>query len=440
MKKVIKFIFIFLIILLFNLLCSPINLDEIWNFGFANNIYRGEIPYLDFNMVLTPFYPWMMSLFFRFFGNSMLVFHVINAVLLTGCFYLLDKMFQDKMWLFFVFLFFPTNIAFPNYNTFLFILLVLIIYLEKEIVPKNNKYIHYVIGFLLGISILTKQTVGFFLLFPSLYYWKDKKYLLERFIGVFIPVICFLFFLFFTKSFPSFINLCFLGLFDFSQNSKSIGFLGILYVLLIIFTIFYIKRHPKDIMNYYVLSFFIIAIPIIDYSHFILAFLAFLFIVCSNIHKKYFHYGIFSIVVVLVLGILNCSFNGFDIHFYPNDINHFEYRFINRNNYRFTKKVLKYMEKYKDKKFIFLNPDAYYFRIILDQDCSYLDLINTGNLGYQGSKYLLSQIKNNSKAIYFVNMREHDSGSQTDQNAIEYVLEHGKKIDTIWFYDIYVLE
>ena len=39
-KKVIKFSVVFLIILVFNLLCSPLNLDEVWNYGFANNLYR----------------------------------------------------------------------------------------------------------------------------------------------------------------------------------------------------------------------------------------------------------------------------------------------------------------------------------------------------------------------------------------------------------------
>ena len=33
------------------------DLDEIWNFNFANNIANGLIPYKDFNMVTMPFLP-----------------------------------------------------------------------------------------------------------------------------------------------------------------------------------------------------------------------------------------------------------------------------------------------------------------------------------------------------------------------------------------------
>ena len=118
-KKVMKYFFAFFIILIFNLICSPINLDEIWNYGFANNMYRGLVPYLDFNMVIPPFYPWLMSLPFYLFGSSMLVFHITNSLILTTCLFLLEKMYQDKMWIFFLMFFFPVNSTFPNYNLFL---------------------------------------------------------------------------------------------------------------------------------------------------------------------------------------------------------------------------------------------------------------------------------------------------------------------------------
>ena len=135
-KKVVKYIFIFLVILIFNLLCSPINLDEIWNYGFSNNLFRGLIPYVDFNMVIPPFYPWLMSLPFYLLGSNMLIFHMTNALILTGCLFLLEKMYQDKMWIFFLFFFFPVNTTFPSYNLFLFVLLVVLYYVEKNFVSK----------------------------------------------------------------------------------------------------------------------------------------------------------------------------------------------------------------------------------------------------------------------------------------------------------------
>ena len=85
-KKVLLYLTLFCIFLVWNLLLVPLNLDEVWNYGFAHNIYSGLIPYKDFNMILTPFYPFLMSLPFHLFGSSMLVFHIEQAIILLFCF------------------------------------------------------------------------------------------------------------------------------------------------------------------------------------------------------------------------------------------------------------------------------------------------------------------------------------------------------------------
>ena len=79
--------------------------------------------------------------------------------------------------------------------------------MEKEVISKYS-WSHYLIGFLLGITILTKHTVGLCLLFPSLYYFKEKKVLLKRVVGCLIPILVFVIYLITTNSFSSFINLC----------------------------------------------------------------------------------------------------------------------------------------------------------------------------------------------------------------------------------------
>lgn len=438
MKKL-KYLLVFIMILLFNLLCSPINVDEIWNYGFSVNIYRGLVPYLDFNMVLTPFYPFFMSLFFHVFGSSILTFHVVNAVILTFCFFLLDQMYQEKSYLFFLFFFFPVNYAFPNYNLFLFVLLVIIIYMEENFVSKYS-WAHYAIGFMLGLCLLTKQTVGFCLLLPSLYYIKQKKVLLQRFLGFLVPVGIFVIYLLLTGSFYSFINLCVLGLFEFSGNHKLKPILGTLAILMIFATIYFIKKDPKDLINYYALCFYTLIIPIVDVYHFFIAFLAFLLVICKKIKKQYIHYAPFSIISVLVLAVLNAYNNHFSFSNYPNDINHFEYRYINPYNYRFTKGVLHYLEMNKDKKIMFISSDGYYFKLITDMDISYVDLINQGNLGYHGGEYLLDVVKESKDVLFLVNPNEYGGYRQTDQNVIKYVLTKGKKIKDLGLYDVYVLE
>ena len=439
LKKVIQYIFIFLVILIFNLICSPVNLDEIWNYGFSNNLYRGLLPYSDFNMVIPIFYPWLMSLPFYLFSSNMLVFHITNAVLVTASLVLLEKMYQDKMWIFFLFFFFPVNAVFPSYNFFLFILLVSLCYVEKIMVPKYS-WSHYLVGFLLGITILTKHTVGFFLLFPSLYYFKHKKFLLKRVIGCLVPVSIFIIYLVISGSFSSFINLCILGLFDFSYNSEFFTIYMFFFLIILFSTIYFIKKNPKDIINYYVLCFYSIVVPIVDLFHFLYAFLAFLLLVCFHIKKKYLNYPVLSIICVLALAFITAKDNSFNLSYYPNDINHFYMRFINYERLQFTKKMNRFLDENKDKRIVFLSSDSYYFKIINDEDIGYIDLINQGNLGYQGSSYLLSQIKKmEDDTLFLVNPNE-TVHNQTDPIVLEYVLKHGKKIQNIDFYEVYVME
>ena len=55
-----KYLFLFLFCLV--LCCftySIITSDAIWNYGFSYAIARGEVPYVDFNMVVPPFSPFV---------------------------------------------------------------------------------------------------------------------------------------------------------------------------------------------------------------------------------------------------------------------------------------------------------------------------------------------------------------------------------------------
>ena len=51
--QILELIIIFILTLLFNLICNKLTNDEIWNYGFIYNISTGLIPYKDFNMIIT---------------------------------------------------------------------------------------------------------------------------------------------------------------------------------------------------------------------------------------------------------------------------------------------------------------------------------------------------------------------------------------------------
>jgi len=444
MKKVlikirpfIKYFLVFFFFLFWNLIVQPIYIDENWNYGFAHNIYNGLIPYKDFNMVLTPLFPFIMSFPFFIFGSSILIFHIEQAIILTISFLLIYNYLKEKSLIVLFFIIFPLSVAFPSYNFFLFFLFLILIKLE------DIEASDYLIGFILASVILTKHTVGVIMLLPTLYYIKKPKKIFKRFIGCLIPGILFILYLLFTGSFMSFLDLCVLGLFDFGSSNGELNIYFILSIILMVFVLYLIKKDKNNINNYYFLAFCSNLLPLFDLYHFQLVFVAFVFILLLQVDIKIpINLNIFIPGVIIGLTVVNLYYR-FDNSkiIYPNNINHYEYRLISSSHIEFTNKINELMDKYSDKKIVFLSADGYYFRIINDQDISYLDLINMGNWGYNGSSKLLNKVKElDSSYIYFLDTKELGMDRQTDQKLLNYVLDNGKKIDGYKNYEVYILE
>lgn len=438
-KKYSKFILLFSFLLIWNLIIQPLYLDEIWNYGFAHSIYQGLVPYKDFNLVITPFFPFIVSLFFQLFGSNMLIFHIFNALLLTIFFAFVKNLIKENSYIILLCCCMVLSVTFPSYNFFLLFLLVLLIYLEK------NKGNDYLIGLILACAILTKQTVGIFLLLPSLIYFKDKGKIVKRYGVVLGTMFVFLIYLFFSKSLTQFIDLCFLGLIDFgSKNATGINIYFILSLVMVIITFVFIKKSDKQekIYNYYLLAFYSVLIPIFDIYHFKIFYLAFLIIfflqqkIKIKLNIKLFVVGIL-ICISCILLYWKCKSGVV----YPNQINRFEYRLIDKKHSKFTNLINKKIKKYtsENKKIIFLSADGYYFKVINNMKIDYLDLINDGNWGYNGNNKLLNTIKKNKNAVFFVDIEEYGPSRQTNQKALKYVLKYGKKIDSMENYKIYTL-
>lgn len=437
LKIIIKYALLFFTFLIFTLILSPMNIDEIWNYGFSYNIYKGLIPYKDFNMVLTPFYPMFMSLFLHIFGKGILSIHIANAGILSFCSYLLFKMYGKKAYLIIIMFFIPFYLTFPNYNSFLSILAIILIYLEK--IKDNKKYTDYVIGVILGCLILTKQTVGICVLIGSLLCASDKNKIRKRILGCSIPIIIFIIYLLTTNSYRQFLDLCVFGLLDFSENSQGFNGYTVVTILLLLFNLYVIVKE-KNKIAYYPLFFASITIPICDLFHLSAYLIVLSNIIVPKIKKDYINYKMFFVFLLVIDSILMFSENySGKKSVYPNDLNNFNYRYISRDNYDFTKKILKWMDK-RDKEIVLLDANAYYFKLIQDKKIGYIDLINQGNWGYNGSKKLISQLKKYKETYFLINREGYNDYSQIDKNALKYVSSHGKKIKEIGCYDIYYIK
>ena len=440
-KPFIKYILIFFFFLFWNLVAQPINLDEIWNYGFSYNIYNGLLPYKDFNMVITPLYPFIMSVFLHIFGSSILVLHIFNAFMITGMLYLVERLVKRDVCFFILILCFPLSVVFPSYNLFLLLLFIVVVYLEK----KNCN--DYLIGFILGLFILSKHSVGVCLCLPSIYYLVKKDYskVLKRVVGCLIPCGSFLIYLIFSGSLSAFLDLCLFGLFDFaSSNSSEFNVLLVISLVLLVINFYMIYKDKNNIYNYYLLSFFSILVPLFDLYHLELYIFSFSMIWLLENRKeifiKYIDIKLFIRGVLLGVVVLTLIMRFNDKIYFPSGIRYFEARAVNGKYLNYTKKINEKVRDYdtKGKDIIFLSADGYYFRIINDMQIGYIDLINTGNWGYNGSEKLLKYIKNSEDSVIFLDNNEIGSNKQTDQKVLEYVVKNGKVIDEVLSYDIYI--
>ena len=435
-KKIISYLVImFIIFLTWGLLIQPLNCDEVWNYGFVHNIYKGLIPYRDFNMVITPFYPLIMSLGFFLFGSSMLVLHIENALILTILSYLLYKLLKEKSLLLLLLLFIPLPIVFPSYNLFLLFLFVLLITLEKE---KRNDYL---IGLILSLCFLTKQSVGIFLFLSNIIYIKDLSKIKKRLLGFIIPIILFIIYLLLTNSFIPFIDLCFLGLFDFAEkNNNSFNICYVLFILFLITILVMIKKKSKEIIPYYTLSFLVLNIPIFDYYHtqlVLISVLILLFYYYDYQLKLHIIPFFFSIILILSISILSTYQNKL---IYPNDIPHFEYKLLDKDTIEFTKEISIFIKNHSKEEIVYLNANGYYIKLVNDIPINYLDLINNGNWGYHGENKMMEIIKEKREAIFLVDLNELSEIRQSNKKIIRYVIDNGIKVGNLGIYEIYKMK
>ena len=435
-KKYFKYVFIFVVVLLF-LNFIPFDLDEIWNYGFMHNMYEGLVPYKDFNMVITPFFPFLFSLPFYIFGSNLLVVNVCQALLFVFVYFILEKLFGKNANILLILLFFNYDMICASYNFFVFFLFLVLLLMEKK---ECNDYL---IGIIIGLAVLTKQSVGGCLALVSLFYlFKDFKKLLKRFLGALIPVSIFVIYALCFNCYKEFFDLCIMGMFDFGKEN----YIGNMFVLVIFFLclgfiIYMVFKDRKNINNYYILAFSSITIPMFDYFHFKFFILGLLFLIIGKVNVKKINLNLFMYGSLIGITIMNIFISiGGESFDYPNSINHFQYKYISRKHVIETNEVSSKLSEYSDRGVLFLFEQSYYYKLVNDLPINYFDLINTGNWGYDGSNKLYKALEENKDSVFVINKYSYVDAKQTDKTALNYVLDNGTKIDEVYNFEFYIIE
>ena len=443
-KTILKYILLFIFFFIFLVFFYHIYFnDTIVNYGFSYAIRMGEIPYKDFNMVITPFSSFMYSIGL-FIYNNMITIYIEQSILLCLLIYFLEKLVHKNYILFILGLciYYPISFSstiFPGYNFLSFLLLIILLYLLK------NNSDDILIGIILGLIFCTKQTIGIILFIPSIYYlFKNKKEFIKRLMGYLIPIFILFIYLIITNSLSQFINLCFLGLINFNNTNKSIS---IYYLILliggVIYLIYRIIKNKRDYELYYLLLFGVISLPIIDFYHVSLFLLGILYLICRDIKIKE---NIYKYLIIFILFLFLSSFYIEYLYFNKN-IKTYNYRYFSLTvSYpKYNNKILKvsnYLKKYNNKIYLIRGSEAYFLRIINDEKITYYDLLNRGNFGYNGEEKIVEKINNLDSGTIFVT----DSSLCKNKSINQFicstykVLDKCKLIKTIYNFNIYIKE
>lgn len=427
-KEKIKYLVLFLLFLLWNLIIQPIDYDEIYNYGFSVSLYQGLIPYKDFNMVIPPFFNFLLSLPFQLLGKNIFIFHLEGALLLTAISCFLFKLIHEKAWIIIALFFIGICDIYPTYNIFCYLLLLIVIFLEKE--HKSD----YLIGLIIGLCILSKQTIGFTMaLVGILYYIKDKKKIGKRLIGMSIPCLIFLVYLLIFHTFDEFFNLCILGLFDFAKENTKPDIFNFVFLILVMISVLVIYKQRK-VENYYCISYFIVAVPIMDRSHVNFLLMSFLLLILLNYPLKcdrWIKYISISLIISsCFLSIKDLT--DFDIKNYPNKVKNFEYRYIKEDYLRYNEQMIEKIDQYGIKNIVIIaGSETYFLKLQKNEKLNYLDLVNNGNWGYHGDKKMLNEVKKNRDKVFFIEESQLIAPyTQVNKTIIKYIKKNAKLIDT----------
>lgn len=400
--------------------------DLIWNYGFSYNFANHLLMYKDYNMVITPLYPFLGGILMKILGNNFLIFNLYNTILSTILYYYLYKKYPHT--------FIPSIILIsfilrPSYN-FLVLFLVLILLNIKE--EKD-----FFIGFILGLLFLTKQSF-ILLILPSIYLITKPKRLFKRIGAFFLPCLFFLIYFILTNTFLDFLNYTFLGLFSFSSKNSFFN-LGTIFILSLIIYLFLYYLKTKDIKVLYLITYQIMAYPIFNTMHIILSIIPVIIYFLDKLVKKkkynlnYLRYFNYFASIILICPVLSIPLQYLNKDLVEGE-NALEYKDISRsylvNKDIFLKEIPNLNNTY------FLMYDAYIYKYLLNNPITSYDLLLNGNLGYNGEERVIDYFNSLDNNTYFVLNRVY-TGGQLSKNIDAYIRNHYLKVKDFQEFTLY---
>lgn len=474
-KDIVVFAAIFIFVLTCNVTYTQIENDNIWNFHMIQKITLGYIPYKEINMIITPLFHFIGALFMKILGTNFFTFNIYGAVILailgTTFYQFLKKVTTNKAlrWLGMSFVIWGFSTVFlPNYNTFVVLFPLLLLFLEwkreewiKKEQPEKIKKIDIGIGIVMAFGILTKQTIGgVFSIVYLIYLLIHDKIKLQKInwqaigykiLGACLIGILFLIYLLMTGSLLDFFDLCFGGILDFAQKNRTGSFFTwetsvILGISFFCFLYFKIKKEDTKILLlglFSITSLFFIY-PLINTYHLVTSLMLpsvtliyILDLILNQIEKeaskKIFNRvsGCIGVVIIGYILILWCNrcytFESIKV---PEDLLQYQGLMAKEEEFEKIKKVMQYIqEKEKEGYQVYvMSADAAKYMIPLERNNNKFDLMLQGNLGYKGEERLIAEIKEIENPLF---LKQEELTYQESETIDKFIKENYQIIDKI---------
>ena len=421
-KKDILIYILFLILIIIISSIKQIDMDGIWGYGFSYNIASGLVPYKDFNMIIGPLYSLVFSLPIKLFGNYLLLFTIGHSLIYAFVIFLLyKKIGMNIIFLLMLFFMIQTPIG---YNTFCSFPVIIILLLESS----EFKYKEEIVGVFIGIILMTKHNIGMPL--GIVYLLKNRKKI-RKLLYLLIPVVITFSYLLINNAIFEYIDFCYLGMGSFLSNMTT----DILSVPIYLLTLFFlIKEYTnyKEFKILYLLAFQIVVFPILDQGHLMPALLPVVVYILLNENKKTKIFVKYFIAIGFIVGVITTEFTT---------------TIMTKNNFLFLQgcpknlpiyleEYSKYIDSKKNRNIYLFNMNAYMIKIYRNENPTFFDLINKGNLGSNEEKYLklLDEDCRKNKCLFILSnndYEENNNSNQTSETFKIYVEKNAKYLETI---------
>lgn len=438
-KKIFKIIILIILVVLtvaYTYYFRPLVDDELYNYGFSYNIINGLIPYKDFNMIIPPLFHYFLANILLIFGSKLIIYHILLSLMIVVISYMCYKKIGIKaIGIYLLLLIYP----YVGYNVFSILLLFILFYLNDKKI--NN--LDIIEPIIISFMCLTKQTLGL-LVIPSIIMSKNKK---KTFAIYLLFILSFFIYLIINNSIIQFFDYCLFGMFDFvNKNSTGIDFFTIMEILIVIGLIYFsIKTKRRDII--YTLMFQVMVLPIINYIHFVISFIPVIYLLFKEFKNNIF-FNLFSMMIIIsffmginLTVIVSREGNNY-LGNYEVD-NFMRGRVIYNVAENCVNNARKYIYKYDNYKPFIFGRISYLMKLNFNIPITKYDIINDGNMGYNGDDRYIGEIDNyckDNKCLFILNDNEENLSNtvQTNMKILNYIKNNYSSIYKSTIFSVYI--